>query len=505
MTTALAYDFAPADVELFDPNTVSWDQLAKLGFESYRNFALWCVRAGLAQKDDDAAIAAAWQQLSQHPPPPPREVDDLRRQTLERLVSDTFRWRGTKVDWLAGDKGAQEAFGRLLLHVDCFMDVKIGKNMYRGGRYKRLLHGLITLASHHRDWIRPLEEWSCVEPIDGHPRRCDQFFSLVGWLLARYEVPAPMYSCWFEGVDERGLEQQAWYMHLANGGNIRDLDTPIHFTRRMAHQFWTVPRLGTVEKSMRWAQVIAMGGNRFLASAILKTRLGRQYDEDEFWSSVVLFLVNNAMMDPTWAGPIVDYVHNMKFAPRRIVLAGGGVEDGPPEQPNFTMKGRSANKILRQVEAWHGQLSREDFVDFQSWQPSGLRAWELEDETEELGKIKWTVQELLSSWELAAEGRAMNHCVVSYSNQCADGRTSIWSICALLAGAEERENVLTVALDLGERAVTQARGRYNESPNKNKRAKRGQREHAGGYIPLLDRSEYVMTEWMSRERLRRDD
>ncbi len=74
-----------------------------------------------------------------------------------------------------------------------------------------------------------------------------------------------------------------------------------------------------------------------------------------------------------------------------------------------------------------------------------------------------------------------------------------------MAGAEGRENVLTVALDLGERAVPQARGRYNESPNKNKRAKRGQREHAGGYIPLLDRSEYVMTEWMSRERLRRDD
>ena len=504
--TVLAYDFAPAEVQFFDPNTLDWQELAKLGFESYRHFELWCVRSGQAQKDDTAAIAAAWLRLQAAPPTPPREVDLLRRQTLERLVTDEFRWRGQKINWLADNPGAQDAFKRLLLHVDRFMDVKLGKNVYRGGRYKRLLQALMALAYHHRDWIRPLEEWSCVEPKDGLPRRCDQFFSLVNWLLARYEVPVPMHSVWFEGVDERGLQQQAWFKHLANGGNIRDLDTPIHFTRRMAHQFQHVPRLGTIEKSMRWAQVVAMGGNRFLASAILKTRLGRQYEEDEFWSGVVLFLVNNAMMDPTWAGPIVDYVHNMKFAPRRIVQEGGGVVEGPPEQPNFTMKGRSANKILRQVEAWHGQISREEFVDFQSWPASVFRSWEMDDETEELGKVKWSVQEMLSSWELAAEGRAMNHCVVSYSNQCADGKTSIWSICAHLEGAEERENVLTVAVDIRERAVTQARGRYNASPNKKKRSKReGRKEEEGGYIPLLDRSEFVMQEWMSRERLRRDD
>ncbi len=111
------------------------------------------------------------------------------------------------------------------------------------------------------------------------------------------------------------------------------------------------------------------------------------------------------------------------------------------------------------MEAWHGQLNREQYVDFQTWLPCGVRSFELEDETEELGRVRWMVQERLSSWELAAEGRAMNHCVVSYSNQCVEGRTAIWSICAHREGAEERENVMTVALDLEERTVTQARGR----------------------------------------------
>lgn len=99
----------------------------------------------------------------------------------------------------------------------------------------------------------------------------------------------------------------------------------------------------------------------------------------------------------------------------------------------------------------------------------------------------------------------MSHCVVSYSNQCADGNTAIWSICAHREGAEEREHVLTVALDIGARAVTQARGRYNAVPNKRQKTTQVQRLEEGGYIRLLDRSEYVMKEWMQRERLRRDD
>ena len=195
----------------------------------------------------------------------------------------------------------------------------------------------------------------------------------------------------------------------------------------------------------------------------------------------------------------------MKFAPRRIVLEGGGVEEAPPLQENFTMKGRSAAKLLRQVEAWHGHLSREQHVEFQSWQPSGIRAWEMEETTDELGPVRWTVQELLSSWELAAEGRAMSHCVVSYSDQCADGQTAIWSICMLRKGQEERENVLTIAVDIKSKSVTQSRGRYNMQPNKLPSNRKAQQAAKNGYFPMINRSDFVLREWIGRERLRRVD
>ena len=241
-----------------------------------------------------------------------------------------------------------------------------------------------------------------------------------------------------------------------------------------------------------------------MAHTIQSTRLGRHIDHDGFWSTVVLFLATNPLIDPTQIGPMVDYIHNMRFAPRRVVREGGGVEEAPPLQPNFSMKGRSATKLLRQVEAWHGHLTRVQNVLFQSWQPSDVRPFELEEQTEKLGHVRWTVQELLSSWELAAEGTAMGHCVVSYSDQCADGKTSIWSIGVQKKDEESRESVLTVAVDVKRRAMTQARGRYNMLPNKVPRSAQAQEAARGRYKQLIDRSDHILSLWMERERIRRE-
>ena len=151
------------------------------------------------------------------------------------------------------------------------------------------------------------------------------------------------------------------------------------------------------------------------------------------------------------------------------------------------MKGRSTTKLLRQVEAWHGHLARVSDVVFQSWQTCGLRPYEIEDETPEIGKVRWTVQELGSSWEFLAEGTAMGHCVVSYSDQCADGQTSIWSIGLQGEQDEEREGILTVAVDPKKRAVTLARGKYNMLPNQAPRSAQAQKAASAGYMEKINR------------------
>lgn len=430
-----------------------------------------------------------------------------RRLFLEEVVAGKhprYLRRLETYEMLQQDSEALDAFRRLLLHVDQYMDVLKTKTMITTMKGSKLIRGLGALALHHQHWIRPLEAWHTPLSKNGHPRRHDQFSTLLRHLLARYEIPKFLDTAWFEDPNVHGLTHQKWFIHLATGGSVADLKMDIQFTHRMAHLFMHAPPSGTIRRNMRWAQVIGMGGDHVLARAVLKTRLGRNHDNDEFWRTVVQFLVNNAMMDPIWVGPIVDYISNMKFAPRRIVQEGGGVVEGPPPQPNFTMKGRSAVKLLRQIETWHGELGREKNVMFQSWQACGIRPWEMEDETEKLGKVRWTVQEMLSSWELAAHGREMHHCVVSYSDRCADGKIAVWSICAHIEGETEREEVLTVALDIKAQTVTQARGRYNQQPNKAPKSAQAKRETQTGYFDLLNRSNVILNQWMQREQLTHD-
>ena len=119
--------------------------------------------------------------------------------------------------------------------------------------------------------------------------------------------------------------------------------------------------------------------------------------------------------------------------------------------------------------------------------------------------VRWIVQELLSSWELAAEGTAMGHCVVSYSDQCADGNNSVWSIGLQCGVGDTRENVLTVAVDVEQRTVTQARGRHSMLPNQIPRSAQARRAAEGRYLQMLNRSDHILGLWMERERLRREN
>ncbi len=483
------------------------EHVAALGFHSVLAYRLWCHRSGFdSGLEKDGEQRRLEREAARHRPQAPH-LTEKRLQMHRRLAAGDANKEAIKGGlWsayeayklLEGDDDAREALLKLFIHVDHYTDALSTKRIFPQESNKSMAWGLSQLARYHQRWLRPLEDWRPDAANRGRMYR-----TLARHLLARYEVPLFMDTAWFESDPELAQQQQEWFIVVGQGGNIRRADTPIRLTKRMAHLFLQASKGNALMRNLRWAQVVGMGGDEALAQAVLRTRLGRKFDNDEFWSSVVLFLVNNAMMDPSWAGPVVDYVYQMKFAPRRVVREEGGVDEAPPPQPDFTMKGRSATKLLRQVEAWHGDLNRQHYVQFQTWQPSGVRPFELEDETEEIGKVRWTVQELLSSWELAAEGTAMSHCAVSYSDQCADGQTSIWSICAQREGVEDRENVMTVAVDVAERTVTQARGRYNALPNQKPRTAKIRREARTGYLELLNRSNHVLRQWIDRERLRR--
>ncbi len=265
-----------------------------------------------------------------------------------------------------------------------------------------------------------------------------------------------MASAWTWG----GELQQGWYKHLGLGRNIRMADIPLPLTSRMAHEFAMAPDHYSVNMALRWGQVRGLGGSKELARWIVATRLGRSFEHEDFWRTVVHFFVNHPELPLEHVSPIVDYLHDQRFAAPAHLAEDGAFAAGPP-QPNLSMKGRTPRSLLRQIGEWHARLSRIKRDRELRWSRSDIGEFRLPIGAD--GTRCWTIRELISGEELYREGAAMRHCVATYAWKCCYWNRSIWSM--QFGSDGRRYRALTIEVDKLTRTIRQASRRANAPPN----------------------------------------
>ncbi len=450
--------------------------IQSLGLSTVEEYLGWCSQNGFGRRTDKHSRLRLKEQSYAH-----RAVADARlaqkkqelrqpEQVIERIWSGELQEvQCTEPHWKSvcrAFKSAQDsrrsrcALHDLLRHVSACSDLVSSRPVF--SEYgcqlgNTFVDGLLALARHSPGWIRPVGDWT---PQTHNVRR--QFSSLARHLFAEWPVPAFMDSAWFLGNGREAVRQQEWFLHIARGQNIRTADLPLVYTKRMAHHFIEAPSDLTVLAALRWGQIHGLGGTARLVWGIIGTRLGSSFEHDDFWTTVIQFFIANPMLDLAHAGPIIDFIHRQRFVSHDVFVAPGVVERRGPPQPNFTMKGRTPASLLRQVEAWHRTLTKTEQPPAQ-WPSSGIAGFEFVEGTERGGNLKiWTITELLSTSALAAEGRAMKHCVATYAHSCANGACSIWTL--EVEAFEGRSKILTVEVQNGARLICQARGKCNALP-----------------------------------------
>lgn len=314
---------------------------------------------------------------------------------------------------------------------------------------------LIKLNERRGQWVRKLEDWKSPSH---NARR--QFASLIRHLVARFPVPEFMDAAWMR--HEQGSRKlREWYLHIASGKNIRTANTPIPLTKLMAHHFLEAPDSSSIEDAFRWGQVHALGGDATLTAALLGTRIGTNFSNNEFWESVIRFFVANPMLDRRHVGPVIDYLYAQKFQTREIVDPEGRVTIEPPPQPNLQMRGRAAGSLLAQVERWHQVLGRTKGAENLYFKASGFKEMSFRTGSKEAPVI-WRFRELHSGNDLIAEGKAMRHCVASYARSCAAGQCSIWTMEVDRRMGLEKAQTIEVTK---QGTIVQCRGRQNRLPS----------------------------------------
>jgi hypothetical protein len=144
------------------------------------------------------------------------------------------------------------------------------------------------------------------------------------------------------------------------------------------------------------------------------------------------------------------------------------------------MKGRTPESLLRAVSGWHRDLAemRSAAPAAATWGASGFASF-AHEEGEEDGRRVYEVAELLNAQELLDEGRLMNHCVASYANACASGRSSIWSLRKRIESGR-LIRLATVEVKVADGTIVQVRKRSNKLATRRELSVLGRWADAGG-------------------------
>ena len=328
---------------------------------------------------------------------------------------------------------------------------------------EKYLKGIVNLACYRQDWIKDPDFW---KPSSKNRER--QFFELTHYLLAKYEIPKFFDKYWLEDTYDSKLYRE-WFIHLGRGENIRkQKKLPLELTKRMAHEFIHAPCNLEVKQAFRWAQMKSIGANERQIRAVLGTPIGESFSNERFWSSVIKFFVDNPMLDLVHYRPIYDYIHNQKYVDQGWLYEGDEMVAQGVAQPNFSMHHRNPHTLLAQVERWHRDMQQPHNTSVSryiqtTWKPCGLPPFTYKQGKDEK-RVEWRISELLNGKELAAEGNAMHHCVLSYANSCASRRSAIFSMMKKSDwnGGAKRE--LTIELLLKDKTIGQVRKKYNADP-----------------------------------------
>jgi hypothetical protein len=312
-------------------------------------------------------------------------------------------------------------------------------------------------------WVRSLDGW--VPPSDAVDDDDAVGRSLLEHLFVQFPVPATLFAPWTT-MTAPSLKWATWLVLLGGGASLRRAAPRFgwHISSGLLHHLHDAPeRLQPIE-AIVWAELAQRGGTavefarlRRHAAFIIDTTGGSAdaiaLDEEHerparyraFWIATVDWLVRHrdALTDEI-CRPVLDWAMH-RFTE--------DLARGTPANLCFTWSGRTPAAAHEQAETYAREIlgSRYGYIEHLTW---SLRGW---DWTVVDGAHEWTISELTSSRELAAESAAMHHCVGSYAHRCAAGTSAIFS------ARRDGERMFTIELEPATRRVVQARGVANRA------------------------------------------
>jgi hypothetical protein len=319
---------------------------------------------------------------------------------------------------------------KLLSHIlsvsDNFItDIIISHNTTRSSNAS----ALDAICSNWDERVREIETWE--------PKRNNhamQLKSLIKHLYCKYPAPDFLINS-FPSQNQAGIYL---YIHLGNGGSMKNFPflPNLVLNKKIYQHLLTTPDDYDFLAGFRRAQILSMGGDEKLFSAVQKTQEIREGRNDTFWVTVIDMYIKAEMFDYNKIPEINDYIRHMVMNQR-------------PHAP-YSMKGKTIASLLNKSNRWHkeaaeiirmqqiaerGNHARARALGYRYTPPTLLPNWNgfnIPNFQKVIKRknidYKYDIVQIKTHQGLIEEGRYMHHCVGSYAGSCAKGDKAIFSL-----------------------------------------------------------------------------
>ncbi len=295
----------------------------------------------------------------------------------------------------------------------------------------------------HRS-VRPARDWRYA----GKSKKVEkQQLELLRHMFGLYPAPRFLEAVMIDDGQDRDYIR--WYIAAAQGESLYKTCAHSIMSKRETHLFLQAPGELTVRQAVWWAKAMALCSDIGVAYRIACCSISRHGAPDSsFWVDVHRFFTNNPVslkeMDE-----LLDYVRSEHA-----------------EDNNWSIKKRSLISVRRKSEEWHRHLIRVRSIGSGSWEGIDIPNWSKTTgnfnlEPKKNTEVTWHITQILTGHDLAAEGRAMRHCVSSYKTYCMTGRTAIFSMTSDTMSYTGRRNI---TIEVSRKRIVQARGLANRMP-----------------------------------------
>jgi hypothetical protein len=237
-------------------------------------------------------------------------------------------------------------------------------------------------------------------------------------------------------------QEKEWFAYVLRGNHLMTAENlPIRLTRSAAHRFRCLDDENyTVTQGILFSGIDSLVNDVSFSRQVVNSI--RDITQAEFWIKTMSLLHRNGLPS-RHVNEVMDYIAHKVFV------------EGIP----LDLKRKKISNLLVDVHAWHQQVNE---IKIRSTIKKNLPNSGVEDYLLEFEGETFEISQIRKEIDLYKEGQNLSHCVYTYKGSCYNGRCYIFSL-RILENEEQKKPLIT--LELRNKQVVQARGKFNRVPN----------------------------------------